>query len=75
MVRTKKFQGAWLGEMRVPFATILSFLTFFLSGGHVSLSPIVLVDVLGLKRLTTSFGLMTLSRGVATLVGPIIGGL
>lgn len=40
----------------------------------MSLSPIVLVDILGLKRLTTSFGLMTLARGVATLVGPVVGG-
>ena len=40
----------------------------------MSLSPIVLVDILGLNKLTTSFGLLTLARGVSTLAGPVLGG-
>ena len=46
----------------------------FSVGGHVSLSPIVLVDLLGLDKLTSSFGLLTLVRGISTIVGPIIAG-
>lgn len=44
--------------------------------GYISLTSIILVDLLGLDRLTNAFGLLILFRGAATLVGsPLAGGL
>lgn len=48
--------------------------TVFFSGGHVSLSPIVLVDFVGLDKLTTAYGLLTLVRGISTVLGPPLAG-
>lgn len=45
-----------------------------ISGGHVALAPIVLVDLIGLDKLTTAYGILTLARGVAVLTGPPIAG-
>ena len=41
----------------------------------ITLTSIVLVDVLGLERLTSAFGLLTMFRGLATIMGPPIAGL
>ena len=41
----------------------------------ITLTSIVLVDVLGLERLTSAFGLLTMFRGLATMMGPPIAGL
>ena len=41
----------------------------------ITLTSIVLVDVLGLERLTSAFGLLTMFRGLATMLGPPIAGL
>lgn len=44
--------------------------------GYISLTSIILVDLLGLDRLTNAFGLLILFRGAATIVGsPLAGGL
>ncbi|XP_064615167.1 uncharacterized protein LOC135479278 [Liolophura sinensis] len=43
-------------------------------GVYVSLTSVVLVDLLGLEKLTNSFGLLLLFQGVATLIGPPIAG-
>ncbi|KAM7302991.1 hypothetical protein ISCGN_018499 [Ixodes scapularis] len=40
------------------------------SGAFVSLTSVILVDILGLERLTNAFGLLLLFEGVACLVGP-----
>lgn len=40
----------------------------------ISLTSIVLCDLLGLQKLTNSFGLLSLTRGVASLIGPPIAG-
>ncbi|CAN7997690.1 unnamed protein product, partial [Ixodes hexagonus] len=39
-------------------------------GAFVSLTSVILVDILGLERLTNAFGLLLLFEGVACLVGP-----
>lgn len=39
------------------------------------LTSIILVDLLGLPRLTNAFGLISMCRGVGSLVGPPIAGL
>lgn len=41
---------------------------------YISLTSIVLVDLLGLERLTSAFGLLTMFRGAASIVGPPIAG-
>ena len=36
---------------------------------------IVLVDLLGIDSLTSTFGLLVLFRGIASILGPPLGGL
>ncbi|KAJ8309968.1 hypothetical protein KUTeg_011833 [Tegillarca granosa] len=43
-------------------------------GVYVGLTSVVLVDLLGLDKLTSSFGLLLMFQGVATLIGPPIAG-
>ncbi|KAL7057047.1 hypothetical protein AAHC03_019321 [Spirometra sp. Aus1] len=45
-----------------------------LSGTYVTLTPVVLVDLLGVECLNDSFGLSLLFMGVAVLVGPPLAG-
>ncbi|KAJ8965757.1 hypothetical protein NQ314_003915 [Rhamnusium bicolor] len=42
--------------------------------GYISLSSIILVDLLGLDKLTNAFGLLILFRGAAALVGSPLAG-
>lgn len=44
------------------------------SGAYVSLTSVILVDLLGLDKLTNAFGLLLLFEGVACLIGPPITG-
>lgn len=46
----------------------------FTIGAYVGLTSVILVDLLGLERLTNAFGLLLLFQGVASLIGPPIGG-
>ncbi|ESO98864.1 hypothetical protein LOTGIDRAFT_213657 [Lottia gigantea] len=43
-------------------------------GVYVSLTSVVLVDLLGLDKLTNSFGLLLLFQGAATFIGPPMAG-
>lgn len=44
--------------------------------GYISLTSIILVDLLGLDKLTNAFGLLILFRGAATVIGsPLAGSL
>jgi len=46
------------------------------SGAYVGLTSVVLVDLLGLDKLTNAFGLLLLFQGIASVIGPpIIGAL
>ncbi|KAG8034366.1 hypothetical protein G9C98_007442 [Cotesia typhae] len=69
------------------FATVLSvycdsFVSFavytsvfgFTVGAYVGLTSVILVDLLGLERLTNAFGLVLLFQGIASLLGPPIAG-
>jgi MFS family permease len=50
-----------------------SFFGFF-SGGYVALTSIVLVDIVGIEKLSDAFGVLLLFIGVATAIGtPIVG--
>lgn len=39
-------------------------------GVYVSLTSVILVDLLGLEKLTNAFGFLLLFQGTATLIGP-----
>ena len=40
----------------------------------MSLTSVVLVDLLGIGRLTNAFGLLLLFQGIATIIGPPFAG-
>uniref|UniRef100_A0A1B0FGN1 Major facilitator superfamily (MFS) profile domain-containing protein n=1 Tax=Glossina morsitans morsitans TaxID=37546 RepID=A0A1B0FGN1_GLOMM len=46
----------------------------FTIGAYVGLTSVILVDLLGLDKLTNAFGLLLLFQGVASFIGPPIGG-
>lgn len=46
----------------------------FTIGAYVGLTSVILVDLLGLEKLTNAFGLLLLFQGIATFVGPPIVG-
>ncbi|KAK2583113.1 hypothetical protein KPH14_009139 [Odynerus spinipes] len=46
----------------------------FTAGAYVGLTSVILVDLLGLDRLTNAFGLLLLFQGFASLLGPPIAG-
>ncbi|RWS05964.1 hypothetical protein B4U79_12272 [Dinothrombium tinctorium] len=43
--------------------------------GYMCLTSIILVDLLGLDKLTNAFGLISLCRGVASMIGPPMAGV
>lgn len=43
-------------------------------GAYVGLTSVILVDLLGLENLTNAFGLLLLFQGIASFIGPPIGG-
>jgi len=46
------------------------------SGAYVGLTSVVLVDLLGLDKLTNAFGLLLMFQGIASVIGPpVIGAL
>ena len=58
----------------VSFIVVALFLGLFVSA-YVSLTSIVLVDLLGIDSLTSTFGLLVLFRGLASIMGPPLAGL
>lgn len=49
-------------------------LFLFFKGGYVSLTSLILVDLLGLDNLSSAFGFLLVFQGVATCIGPPAGG-
>ncbi|XP_050527002.1 monocarboxylate transporter 5 isoform X2 [Daktulosphaira vitifoliae] len=47
----------------------------FTIGAYVGLTSVILVDLLGLDKLTNAFGVLLLFQGIASLIGPPLGGL
>ncbi|CAF2745769.1 unnamed protein product [Rotaria sp. Silwood2] len=48
----------------------------FFSGGYVTLTAIVLADIVGINKLSDAFGVLLLFVGIATAIGtPIVGGM
>lgn len=64
----------------MPFCTtytsfiVVALLFGLFVAAYISLTSIVLVDLLGLDNLTSAFGLLVLFRGVASMVGPPVAG-
>lgn len=46
----------------------------FLIGAYVGLTSVILVDLLGIGKLTNAFGLLLLFQGLASFIGPPIVG-
>ncbi len=67
--------------MGAPFCTNLVFthlvyasLFGFFSGGYVGLTSIIIVDLVGVDKLSDAFGVLLLFQGVAVAIGtPIVG--
>ncbi|XP_044006609.1 monocarboxylate transporter 3 isoform X2 [Aphidius gifuensis] len=65
----------------VPFCTtyesfVIMSISFGLAiSGYISLTSIILVDLLGLDKLTNAFGLLILFRGVAAIIGSPLAGM
>ena len=55
----------------IPLLIITGFFGFFISA-YVILTTILLCEILGIDKLTNGFGLLILSRGVSTILGPPI---
>lgn len=53
---------------------IYSIVFGFTIGAYVGLTSVILVDLLGLEKLTNAFGLLLLFQGVASLIGPPMAG-
>lgn len=47
----------------------------FTIGAYVGLTSVILVDLLGLDRLTNAFGLLLLFQGIASFLGPPVAGI
>lgn len=64
-----------------PFCTVYPALVVFClvfglcCAAYVSLTSIILCDLLGLHKLSSAFGLLTLARGIAGVVGPPLAGM
>ncbi|CAO1392089.1 unnamed protein product [Diamesa serratosioi] len=53
---------------------IYAFVFGFTIGAYVGLTSVILVDILGLENLTNAFGLLLLFQGIASFIGPPMGG-
>lgn len=54
--------------------SIVSALYGTLSGTYISQKSVVVVDVLGVEKLSSSFGLLLMFQGLSALIGPFAGG-
>merc|ERR1719447_1444707 len=57
-----------------PVFVFVALMFGFFVAAYISLTSIVLVDLLGLDNLTSAFGLLVLYRGVSSMVGPPVAG-
>ncbi|XP_064650887.1 monocarboxylate transporter 12-like [Lineus longissimus] len=64
-----------------PFCTTYATLCIFAAvfglciASYISLTSIILCDMLGLEKLTNAFGLLTLARGISSGFGPPLAGI
>ena len=55
--------------------TILGILFGSFIAAYIALTSIVLVDICGIENLTSAFGLLTVFRGAASIIGPPLAGM
>uniref|UniRef100_A0A914RL82 Monocarboxylate transporter n=1 Tax=Parascaris equorum TaxID=6256 RepID=A0A914RL82_PAREQ len=68
----------WISALTINNMSLVQFILFYLGifpAAYICLTSIVLADLLGLERLTNSFGLLVVSRGIASLLGTPIAGV
>lgn len=75
-LKTFKFSGTAMAMLCWEFWGLAFYATVFgfTIGAYVGLTSVVLVDLLGLERLTNAFGLLLLFQGIASLIGPPFAG-
>ncbi|CAJ0934642.1 unnamed protein product, partial [Mesorhabditis belari] len=80
----------WIYNLSLTFCGILTACSYFFNGfiqlcvyaglfgfsisSYVCLTSVILVDLLGLEKLTNAFGLLLLFQGIGTVFGPPISG-
>lgn len=57
----------------IPFHLMKPLLYKF-SAAYISLTSIIICDLIGLEKLTNAFGILTLARGTSSIYGPPIAG-
>lgn len=57
-----------------PGFVVVGLLFGLFIAAYISLTSIVLVDVMGIENLTSAFGLLTMFRGASSIIGPPIAG-
>lgn len=70
------------GAVSLSFPAMSTFLQFLLlcclygilSGTYISQKSVVIVDILGVEKLTSSFGLLLMFQGIGSFIGPPVGG-
>jgi MFS transporter, MCT family, solute carrier family 16 (monocarboxylic acid transporters), member 14 len=72
---------AGLATIGAPFCTsfigthmVYAALFGFFSGGYVGLTSIIVVDLVGVDKLSIAFGVLLLFQGVAVAIGPPMAG-
>ena len=53
---------------------MLYLISFIFSATFVSLTSIILCELLGLGKLTNAFGLLSMGRGISAIIGPPLAG-
>lgn len=56
-----------------PMSVLYAGYGFFISA-NFALTTVILVELLGMNRLTNAFGIVSLAQGIANLVGPPLAG-
>ena len=70
------------GAVSLSFPAMTTFSQFMLlsccygilSGTYISQKSVVIVDILGVEKLSSSFGLLLMFQGVGSFIGPPVGG-
>ena len=52
----------------------MQLLLYYFLASYISLTSIVIVDLVGIDNLTSGFGLIAMFRGAAAIVGPPVAG-
>lgn len=58
----------------IPLCIIGGLFGFFISANY-ALSTVILVEIVGIDKLTNSYGLTMMMQGIANIIGPPVGGL